>query len=437
MKYKIFTYGCQMNIHDSEVMAGVLEKAGYEPSETLKDTDVVVLNTCCIRENAERKVYGRIAQLKYFKQRNPNFTIAISGCMVQQPHVVEYISKKLPYVDILFSIKNVNKLPELIEECRRIDSITAALAGNSDLAENLEVKHTSSIKAWVPITYGCNNYCTYCVVPYVRGREISRLPEDILKEVKTLADEGFMEINLLGQNVNSYGKNLDKPFDFPKLLRKVNEIKGIERIRFITSHPKDLSDELILAMKECEKVCEHIHLPVQSGSSRILKKMNRHYSREHYIELVNKLKDAIPNISITTDIIVGFPGESEEDFLDTLDLVKTIEFDSAFTFMYSKRIGTPAAQMADQIDDEIKKERLKRLMELQDSITKRKNDELVGTVQEVLVEGESKNDAQKLSGRTRTNKLVNFVGPKELIGHLVDVKIAESHIWCLIGEAVN
>ncbi|NLZ54671.1 MAG: tRNA (N6-isopentenyl adenosine(37)-C2)-methylthiotransferase MiaB [Thermoanaerobacteraceae bacterium] len=434
MKYKILTWGCQMNIHDSETIAGILQKMGYCLADTLKEADVIILNTCCVRENAERKVYGRIAQLKQFKLRNPNLILAVSGCMVQQPHVVEYISEKMPYVDILFGIKNVHKLPELIENSKQAKLPVVEVMGNSEIEENLPIERMDNSKAWVTITYGCNNFCSYCIVPYVRGREKSRRPEDIIKEVEGLAREGFIEINLLGQNVNSYGKDLINPASFHELLRKINDVDGISRIRFLTSHPKDLSDELILAMKDCEKVCEHIHLPVQAGSNRILSKMNRKYTREHYISLIKKLRDAIPNIAITTDIIVGFPGETEEDFLDTLNLVKEVEFDSAFTFMYSKRKGTPAAEMPNQIDDEIKKDRLNRLMRVQDAITASKNMELKGTIQEVLVEGISRGNIKRLSGRSRTNKLVNFEGTEDLVGKLVNVKITEPHTWSLLGK---
>ena len=308
--------------------------------------------------------------------------------------------------------------------------------GGSEIEENLPIERMDNSRAWVTITYGCNNYCSYCIVPYVRGREKSRRPEDIIREVEGLAKEGFIEINLLGQNVNSYGKDLEKPVAFHELLRRVNDIDGIKRIRFLTSHPKDLSDELILAMKECEKVCEHIHLPVQAGSTRVLSMMNRKYSREHYLNLIEKLREAIPDIAISTDIIVGFPGETEEDFLDTLDLVKKVQFDSAYTFMYSKRKGTPAAEMPNQVDDEVKKDRLNRLMQVQDAITAKKNMMLKGTVQEVLVEGISKGNKNRLSGRTRTNRLVNFEGTEDLIGKLVNVMIFEPHTWSLLGEIV-
>lgn len=438
LKYKIITWGCQMNIHDSEVISGVLERAGYCPADSLKEADLIVLNTCCVRENAERKVYGRIAQLKQYKQKNPNLIIAVSGCMIQQPHVTKYISEKLPYVDLVFGIHNVYRLPELIENAKHASMpLIEVTNGNADLKRDLPVVRNDRVKAWVTITYGCNNFCSYCIVPYVRGREKSRMPDDILKEVEELAKQGYYEINLLGQNVNSYGKDLKNSITFPNLLRKINSIDGIKRIRFVTSHPKDFSDDLILAMSECDKVCEHIHLPVQSGSNRILEKMNRNYTREHYIKLVEKLRKAIPQIAITTDIIVGFPGETEEDFNDTMELVNTIKFDSAFTFMYSKRKGTPAAEMEDQVDEEIKKDRLDRLMKLQNAITAKKNMELYGKTLEVLVEGVSKGNEKRLAGRTRTNKVVNFEGPKELIGKLVNIRITQTHTWSLLGEYVE
>lgn len=437
MKYKIFTYGCQMNTHDSEVISGILQDMGYCPSDVPEDSDLVILNTCCVRENAERKVYGRIAELKHLKQRNPNMILAVSGCMVQLPHVVEHITKKLPYVDILFGINNVHKLPELIYNCRQANSTVIEVESDKHLEENLPIKREDNKTAWVNITYGCNNFCSYCIVPYVRGRETSRSPEDILHEVKNLAKQGFIEINLLGQNVNSYGKSLEQPVSFPRLLRMVNDVEGIRRIRFLTSHPKDLSNELILAMKECDKVCEHLHLPFQAGSNRILSEMNRNYTREHYLALIEKLRAAIPDIAITTDIIVGFPGETEEDFIETLDLVKKAQFDSAYTFIYSKRQGTPAAKMEDQIDEEVRKHRLARLMQVQKLITGEKNQQQKDKILDVLVEGFSKGNKNRLLGRTRTNKLVNFGGSQELIGTIVNVKIIESHTWSLVGQIID
>lgn len=438
LKYQILTWGCQMNLHDTEVISGVLQKIGYCPAENLKEADIIILNTCCVRENAERKVYGRLGHLKQFKQRKPHLIIGICGCMVQQPHVVEYIKEHLPYVDLIFGIHNVHKLPQLIENVRLANMPVIETGGDySSVEENLPIEREDKIKAWVTITYGCNNFCTYCIVPYVRGREKSRKPEDIIKEVEELAKQGFKEINLLGQNVNSYGRDLGGEVTFPALLRRLNEIDGIERIRFTTSHPKDLSDELIEAMRDCEKVCEHIHLPVQAGSNKVLQAMNRRYTREHYMNLIEKLRNAIPDIAISTDIIVGFPGETEEDFQDTLDLVKRVEFDQAFMFAYSKRKGTPAAEMENQVDEEVKKDRLNRLMELQDSISAKKNRALKGQTVEVLVEGISRNNPNRLSGRTRTNKVVNFEGPQEYIGKLVMVKITEPHTWSLIGELLK
>ncbi|ADL07948.1 tRNA (N6-isopentenyl adenosine(37)-C2)-methylthiotransferase MiaB [Thermosediminibacter oceani] len=438
LKYHILTWGCQMNLHDTEVISGVLQKMGYCPAGNLKEADLIILNTCCVRENAERKVYGRIGQLKQFKQRNPNLVLGICGCMIQQPHVVEYITEHFPYVDLIFGIHNVHKLPQLIENARLANMTVIETGGeSSQIEEDLPVEREDKIKAWVTITYGCNNFCTYCIVPYVRGREKSRNPEDIVREVEELAKQGFKEINLLGQNVNSYGKDLGGAVTFPELLRRLNDIDGIERIRFTTSHPKDLSDELIYAMRDCKKVCEHIHLPVQAGSNRILEAMNRRYTREHYMELVKKLRDAISDIAISTDIIVGFPGETEEDFQDTLDLVRRVEYDQAFMFVYSKRKGTPAAEMENQVDEDVKKERLDRLMRLQDSISAKKNKALKGQVVEVLVEGPSRNNPEKLTGRTRTNKVVNFEGPADLIGKLVEVRITEPHTWSLIGEVLK
>ncbi len=437
MKYKILTWGCQMNIHDSEVIAGVLQEMGYCPAKTLKESDIIILNTCCVREKAERKAYGRIAQLKQLKQNNPNLILATSGCMIQQPHTVEYITQKLPHMDIIFGIKDVHKLPRLIENSMGANSPTIEITRDSDLHEKLPILRGDNLKAWVTITYGCNNYCSYCIVPYVRGKEKSREKEDILKEIKDLVKKGYKEITLLGQNVNSYGKDLSTPIAFHELLREINDIDGRYRIRFMTSHPKDLSDELILTMKECEKICEHIHLPIQSGSNCILSKMNRGYTREHYMGLIKKLRDVISDISITTDIMVGFPGETEKDFLETLDVVKRVQFDSAFTFMYSKRRGTPATKMNNQIDPEVKKDRLNRLMQVQDIITRNKNKHLKGTIQEVLVEGVSKRDVKRLSGRSRTNKLINFDGKRTLIGEFVNVKITQPRTWSLQGRLVE
>jgi len=437
VKYHITTWGCQMNEHDSEKIAGMLEEMGHKPTKSYEEADIIVFNTCCVRENAELKVFSSIGNLKKFKNKNPNLVIAICGCMVQQKHVAQKIYDRFPFVDIVLGTHNIHKFPEILECVVSQDQrIIEIWDENKGIVENVPVKRDNNIKAWVTISFGCNNFCSYCIVPYVRGRERSRKPQDIIEEVKALAEEGFKEVTLLGQNVNSYGKDLSEEVRFSDLLYRINEIPGIERIRFMTSHPKDLSDDLIKAIKECKEVCEHIHLPVQSGSTSILKKMNRNYTKEHYLNLVEKIYQEIPGVSITTDIIVGFPGESEEDFEDTLDVVERVRFDSAFTFMYSKRKGTPAAKMENQVPDEVKKERLKRLMDLQNRISKEKNMKLKDKTVEVLVEGyDSKKNL--LVGRTRTNKLVYFEGePKRLLGKLINVKIVTPKTWTLEGVLV-
>jgi tRNA-2-methylthio-N6-dimethylallyladenosine synthase len=436
--YHIETYGCQMNVHDSEKVAGMLEEMGYKYTEDLEKADILLFNTCAVREHAEIRVLGRVSQIKELKNKNPNLIIGISGCMMQEKHVVEAIKEKYPHVDIVFGTHNIYKFPELLWQAlnSRVQVIDV-IEDTQNVIEGLPVKRDSNLKAWVDIIYGCNNFCTYCIVPYTRGREKSRKPEDIIAEVKELAEKGYKEITLLGQNVNSYGKDLGGNITFAKLLYMLNEIKGIERIRFMTSHPKDISDELIYAMRDLDKVCEHLHLPVQAGSNKILKKMNRQYTREHYLEIIDKVRSNIPDIAITTDIIVGFPGETEEDFLETLDLVERVRFDGAYTFMYSKRSGTPAARMPDQVEDEVKKERLIRLIELQNRISLEKSAELKDKVVEVLVEGISKRDPNKLTSRTRTNKVVHFVGDESLIGKLVNVKITETKAWTMQGELVE
>lgn len=434
MKYHILTWGCQMNEHDSEVLSGMLEEMNYTRTEKLNEADIIILNTCCVRENAEIKVFGRIGQLKHLKHKNPNLIIAVCGCMTQQKGVAEKIAKNFPYVDLVFGTYNLDNFPELLQKAvQSKTTFIEVLEKEEKIIENLPVSRADNLKAWVTIIYGCNNFCSYCIVPYVRGRERSRLPKEIIKEVERLAEKGYKEITLLGQNVNSYGKDLKTEIDFSGLLKELNKINGIERIRFMTSHPKDFSDSLIFTIKECKKICEHIHLPVQAGSNKVLKMMNRHYTKERYIELVEKIRSEIPECSITTDIIVGFPGETEEDFQETLGLVEKVEFDSAFTFVYSKRTGTPAATMPCQVDERIKKNRLERLMDLQNRISKQKNQLLKGKTVEVLVEGYDKSKKGKLFGRTRTNKLVHFDGSKELIGRLVNVKITNPKTWTLDG----
>ncbi|AAM24578.1 tRNA (N6-isopentenyl adenosine(37)-C2)-methylthiotransferase MiaB [Caldanaerobacter subterraneus] len=436
--YHIETYGCQMNVHDSEKLAGMLEEMGYKYTEDLEKADVLLFNTCAVREHAEVRVLGRVSQIKELKNRNPNLIIGISGCMMQEKHIVEAIREKYPHVDIVFGTHNIYKFPELLWQAlnSRVQVIDV-IENTQNVIEGLPIRRDSNLKAWVNIIYGCNNFCTYCIVPYTRGREKSRRPEDIIAEVKELAEKGYKEITLLGQNVNSYGKDLGGDINFAKLLYMLNDIKGIERIRFMTSHPKDISDELIYAMRDLDKVCEHLHLPVQAGSNKILKRMNRRYTREHYLEIIDKVRANIPDIAITTDIIVGFPGETEEDFFQTLDLVERVRFDGAYTFMYSKRAGTPAASMPDQVDDEVKKDRLIRLIELQNKISLEKSAELKGKVVEVLIEGVSKRDPNKLTSRTRTNKVVHFIGDESLIGKLANVKITETKAWTMQGELVE
>lgn len=436
--YYIETWGCQMNEEDSEKLAGMLENMGYVKTEVRNESDIIIFNTCCVRENAELKVYGNLGELKALKRKNPNLIIAVSGCMMQQKGIPELIKKKYPHVDLIFGTHNIHRLPELIHNSMQSKSTLIEIwDAEGDIIEGLPIQREGDIKAFVTIMYGCNNFCTYCIVPYTRGRERSREPESIINEIKSLSSKGYKEITLLGQNVNSYGKDLENT-TFADLLRMVNEVEGIERIRFMTSHPKDLTDDVILAIKECKKVCEQIHLPVQSGSTQILKKMNRKYSKEDYLSLVERIKSQIDGAVLTTDIIVGFPGETDEDFNETLDLVSKVEYDSAFTFIYSVRKGTPAERYETQIPEDVKHERFNRLVELLNSISERKNREYKEKTVEVLVEGYSKNDDTRLTGRTRTGKLVNFSGGDiNFKGKLVKVKITEPQTWTLQGELIN
>ncbi len=431
----IQTYGCQMNEEDSEKLSGMLKRIGYKKTEIKEEASIIIFNTCCVRENAENKVFGNLGIMKNMKEKNPDLIIAICGCMMQQEGMADKVLKTFPFVDIIFGTHNSYKFPEhlnrVIQDGVQVKEIINKEEG---IVEGLPIDRKSAIKAFVTIMYGCNNFCTYCIVPYVRGRERSRKPEDIEKEIKDLVNEGYKEITLLGQNVNSYGKGLEEDINFAGLLRRINNIEGLERLRFMTSHPKDLTDEVIMAIKECDKLCEQIHLPVQSGSDKILKEMNRHYNKQYYLDMVKKIKSNIPNVSITTDIIIGFPGETEEDFLDTLDLVNEVEYDSAFTFIYSRRNHTPADKMDNQIPDDVKHDRFNRLVEAVNKSVAKKNKECEGKILEVLVEGPSKNDEAKLTGRTRNGKLVNFAGSADLIGKLVSVKIVKAQSFSLIGE---
>ncbi|MGU9121437.1 tRNA (N6-isopentenyl adenosine(37)-C2)-methylthiotransferase MiaB [Clostridium perfringens] len=434
----ISTYGCQMNEEDSEKLSGMLKSQGYERTENKEEASIIIFNTCCVRENAENKVFGNLGQLKQLKKKNPNLVIAICGCMMQQVGMADKVLKTFPYVDIIFGTHNAHKFPEYLHRVLQEGvQVKEILNKEEGIVEGLPIDRKSDVKAFVTIMYGCNNFCTYCIVPYVRGRERSRKSEDIIKEIEELVSQGYKEITLLGQNVNSYGKGLEEVIDFAGLLRKVNEVKGLERVRFMTSHPKDLSDDVIMAIKECDKLCEQVHLPVQSGSSRILKEMNRHYDREYYLDLVKKIKSEIPDVTLTTDIIIGFPGETEEDFLDTLSLCEEVGYDSAFTFIYSRRNHTPADKMENQIPDDIKHDRFNRLVEAINKKVVIKNKEYEGKVVEVLVEGPSKNDETKLTGRTRNGKLVNFAGDEKLVGELVNLKIVRAQPFSLIGEIVE
>ena len=437
-KYTINTYGCQMNEHDSEKLAGMLGEMGYVESQNIDECDLIIYNTCCVRENAELKVYGHLGPLKHLKRENPELIIAVCGCMMQQPEVVEHIKKTYRQVDLIFGTHNLYKFPELIYTA--VDSrktIIDIWDSMGHIAEDVPIERKDGVKAWVTVMYGCNNFCSYCIVPYVRGRERSRSIKDIAKEVEELGSKGFKEITLLGQNVNSYGKDLEDRTSFGALLYELNKIKGIERIRFMTSHPKDLSDELIFAMRDCEKVCEHLHLPFQAGSSRILKVMNRGYTKEDYLKLVSKVKENIPGVSLTTDIIVGFPGETEEDFNETLDILEKVRFDSAYTFLYSKRTGTPAANMDNQIPEDIKKERFQRLLDVQNRISKEINDTFMEREVEVLVEGVSRTNDKIYTGRTRENKIVNFEGNKDMVGGLITVKVETIKTWSLEGKIID
>ena len=435
-RYLIQTFGCQMNEHDSEKLCAMLDEMGYERGMTAGECDLIIYNTCAVRENAELKVYGNLGQLKLQKRKNPDLKIAVCGCMMQQPHVVQELKSKYRHVDLVFGTHNLYKFPELLT--RSMDHkkmLVDVWDVDGEVVEGLKSTRKFELKAFVNIMYGCNNFCTYCIVPYTRGRERSRTPEDIINEIKELAANGTKEITLLGQNVDSYGKTLDNPMTFAELLRAVNEIEGIERVRFMTSHPKDISDEVIYAMRDCEKVCEFLHLPVQCGSTSLLKKMNRHYTKEYYLEIIEKAKKEVPNIAFSTDLMIGFPGETEEDLLDTIDVVEKVRYGSAFTFIYSKRKGTPAAEMKNQIPEDIKHQRFNKVLERVNAISGEINREYIGKTVEVLVEGTSKTDDNKFAGRTRQNKLVNFEATEQdLVGKLVMVDIISANSFSLNGK---
>ena len=437
-KYYTTTFGCQANTRDTENISGILETLGYTSVDDREDADVIIFNTCLIRENAVLKVYGHIGELVHLKRKNPDLIIGICGCMMQQEEIRNVIKEKYSYVDMIFGTHNIYKLPELISSSKKTSkTIVEVWEDNEKIIEGLPSKREHEYKSLVNITYGCNNFCTYCVVPYTRGREKSRDPLDILEEIRESAKNGCIEVTLLGQNVNSYGKTLDKDFSFADLIREVNKIAGIERIRFMTSHPKDLSDELIYAIRDSEKLAKHVHLPIQSGSNNILKAMNRKYTREDYLLVVDKLKREIPDIAISTDIIVGFPGETEEDFKDTLSLIEEVNFDSAFTFIYSIREGTPAAKMDNQIEGSVKHERFNRLLDTLNPVVHENSLKLKGTIQRILVEESSEDNPGMVSGRSESGKSVYFEGDESLIGTIVDVRIVKINTWSLQGEIIN
>ena len=434
----ITTFGCQMNARDSEKLAGILEQIGYQETEDEEHADFVIFNTCTVRENANMRVYGRLGQLNHAKKQNPHMMIALCGCMMQEPEVVEKLKKSYRFVDLIFGTHNIYKFAELIATRFESERMVIDIWEDTDkIVEDLPTERKYSFKSGVNIMFGCNNFCSYCIVPYVRGRERSRNPKDIIREIERLVADGVVEVMLLGQNVNSYGKNLETPMTFAQLLQEVEKIEGLRRIRFMTSHPKDLSDELIEVMKNSKKICKHLHLPVQSGSSRILQKMNRRYTKEQYLELVRKIKTAIPDISLTTDIIVGFPGETEEDFLETMDIVKQVRYDSAFTFIYSKRTGTPAATMENQVAEDVVKDRFDRLLKEVQEISAEVCSIHTGTTQEVLVESLNDHDASLVTGRLSNNILVHFPGNADLIGKIVDVKLEECKGFYYIGTRVE
>jgi tRNA-2-methylthio-N6-dimethylallyladenosine synthase len=440
LKYNILTMGCQLNENDSEKICGMVEKMGYAKTDDISSADLVIYNTCCVRENAEEKLFGKLGEVKKLKEAKGTI-IAIGGCMMQEKHIVDKIKKSYKY-DVIFGTHTLHKFPkDLYNAIMESKKVTDILDIDGEIIEGLPIKREDNIRASVTIMNGCNNFCTYCIVPYVRGRERSRSPEDILKEVESLAKAGYKEITLLGQNVNSYmrverekGLAESKIDSFAKLLREVSKIDGIEKIRFTSPHPKDFTDDVIDAIKDLDKVSKLVHLPLQSGSTSVLKAMNRVYTKEQYLNLVQKMKDKIPGVKFSTDIIVGFPGETEEDFEDTLDVVRKVKFEQIFMFIYSRRVGTPADKMENQIPEEIKHKRFDRLKALYEAQLVENNKEYINTVQNLLVEGYSKTNSEFLTGRTDTNKVVIFEGDSSLIGKFVPVKIVSEHMWYLKGE---
>lgn len=444
LKYNILTMGCQLNENDSEKLCGMLEKMGYIKTDNIKEADLALFNTCCVRENAEERLFGKLGELKKLKEEK-GIIIAIGGCMMQEKHITDKIKQSYPFVDILFGTHTLHKFPEdlykVLEQKRKQEDIIDI---DGEIYEGIPIKRDSKIKASVTIMNGCNNFCSYCIVPYVRGRERSRQPRDIINEVRELAEKGYKEITLLGQNVNSYLRvEREKKIEFEQyegvnsfatLLKAINKMQGIERIRFVSPHPKDFTDDVIEAIATCDKVCKLVHLPLQAGNTKVLKEMNRKYTKEQYLALVEKMKANIPNLTLSTDIIVGFPGETEEEFEDTLDVVRKVNFEQVYMFIYSRRVGTPGDRMENQVPEEEKHKRFNRLKELVESQIAVNNQKYIGTIQKVLIEGESKNNKEMLTGRTDSNKVVVLEGPKEWIGTMQSLKIVSEHMWYLKGE---
>ena len=432
----VTTFGCQMNARDSEKLTGILEKAGYQVIED-ENADFVIFNTCTVRDNANQRVYGRLGVLNGYKRKNPHMKIALCGCMMQEPTVIEKIKESYRFVDLIFGTHNIFKFAELLNATFENKGMVIDIWQDTDkIVEDLPIERKYPFKSGINIMFGCNNFCSYCIVPYVRGRERSRKPKDIIREIEQLVADGVVEVMLLGQNVNSYGKNLDEPMTFARLLKEIEKIEGLERIRFMTSHPKDLSDELIEVMKNSKKICKHLHLPLQSGSTRILKDMNRRYTREQYLELAQKIRREIPDIAITTDIIVGFPGETPQDVDDTIDMVRQVKYDNAFTFIYSKRTGTPAAAMENQVPEEVVKEGFDRLLKVVQDTAREQVARYQGQVMDALLEEVNEHDASRLTGRLSNNTLVHFPGDASLIGKIVNVSLDECHGFYYVGHMV-
>lgn len=433
-KFLLKVAGCQMSFHDAEVLAGLLKQAGYTEAAAPAEADVIVFQTCCVRETAERKLYGQVNELRGLKREKPGLIVGLAGCLAQKDR--EKALQRCPHLDFVLGTQRLGDLPQILAALRDGCQGIVDVDEGANL-EGLPIARAEGVRAYVNISYGCNNFCTYCIVPYVRGPEKSRPPAAVLAEVEEAAQAGYREVMLLGQNVNTYGRDLEEPTDFAALLRRVDKVPQLARIRYMTSHPRDFTEEMIRAVRETEKVCEHFHLPLQAGSNRILAAMNRGYTRERYLELVAKVRSLVPGASITTDLIVGFPGETEEDFQATLDMVERVRFDAAYTFIFSPREGTRAATLPGQVTAAVKKERLARLNALQNRISRELNEALVGRVAEILVEGPSKNNPDRLAGRTRTNKLVHFAGPESLRGEQVKVRIKRAFTWTLDGDLVT